>query len=95
MIHSGSMIDPVIANALSGFGINFTKTEDNLTVGDTVIWRGGFGKNEPQKVKVIKIGIGSMHNNKLVSSIPLKDLKHTVVYFDNGSWDYGDMIKKV
>ena len=69
-----------------------------LKVGDTVLWRGGFGSDAPKKAVVegIEITNGGKYGD------PIDEVDWTKVYdrnvtvdLDNGHWAYASQIKRV
>lgn len=69
-----------------------------LKVGDTVLWRGGFGSDAPKKAVVegIEITNGGKYGD------PVDEVDWTKVYdrnvtvdLDNGHWAYASQIKRV
>jgi hypothetical protein len=63
-----------------------------LKVGDTVLWRGGWGRNGPLRVKVISLERcepGAKHGDD-VTEMPWADVPSWgVADLDNGHWAYG------
>jgi hypothetical protein len=69
--------------------------KDTLHVGDTVMWRGGFGNHAPLPAKVTHIEKTETRNQKSGSSVdtlPWGEVPCSVVNLDNGHWAYGDQI---
>jgi hypothetical protein len=69
-----------------------------LKVGDTVLWRGGFGSDAPKKAVVegIEITNGGKYGD------PVDEVDWTKVYdrnvtvdLNNGHWAYASQIKRV
>jgi hypothetical protein len=69
-----------------------------LKVGDTVLWRGGFGSDAPKKaiVEGIEITNGGKYGD------PVDEVDWTKVYdrnvtvdLNNGHWAYASQIKRV
>jgi hypothetical protein len=70
---------------------------DTLKIGDTIIWRGGFGNEAPKEAKVegIEHTRGGKYG-KQVSEIGWDKvrLREVVVDLDNGHWAYGSQISR-
>ena len=68
-----------------------------LKVGDTVLWRGGFGKDAPKKAKVqgIEITRGGKYGDPVdeVKWEKVRD-RYVTVDLDNGHWAYGSQISQ-
>ena len=70
-----------------------------LKIGDTVLWRGGFG-SEPSKlakvqgIEICKIG---KKEGRPVKSVDWNTVKtgNVIVDLDNGHWAYGRQISEV
>ena len=64
----------------------------DLEVGDTVIWRGGWGKDAPIEALVTsidKVKPGEKYGDD-VKSLPWSQVEtRAVVALDNGHWAYG------
>lgn len=67
---------------------------NTLCVGDTVLWRGGWGDKGPVKAKVECIALPDGRN---ADTIPWSDLsdREIIVDLDNGRWAYGFQIQPV
>ena len=70
---------------------------DVLKIGDTVLWRGGFG-SEPAKLAVVE-GIeitGGYKYGYSVSEVPWSEVydRNVTVDLDNDHWAYGEQIRK-
>jgi len=67
-------------------------TKESLTVGDTVMWAGTWGKDKPKDIKVAKIIIGS--GKHFVNSIKWKTIykKRVTIIFDNGDKTFGSRL---
>jgi hypothetical protein len=68
-----------------------------LEVGSTVNWRGGFGKSNPIKAKVLKIEVNCFGRiGQIVPSVEwgLVNSKNVIVDLDNGTWAYGHQLDK-
>lgn len=69
---------------------------DKLSIGDKVIWRGGFGHDEPKEavVKSIDVTDGGKYGMP-VSNVDWSEVngRNVVVELDNGSWAYGSQIR--
>tara|TARA_R110000851_G_scaffold329247_2_gene500955 strand:- start:2744 stop:2965 length:222 start_codon:yes stop_codon:yes gene_type:complete len=71
---------------------------NTLRKGDSVMWRGCFGKAIPKKVIVTSIEVNCIKKIgiKVISSnwdyVKRKD---TIVEFDNGHWSYGIQIDQI
>ena len=73
------------------------KKKNVLTVGDTVIWKGGFGSDAKIDVKIV--GIEHTKGGKYgdsVDSIPWSQVydRNVCVDLDNGHWAYANQIKQ-
>ena len=72
--------------------------DDKLRVGDTVSWRGGWGKDKPQNVKVTDIKRDCVGKSGTeVENIPWRLVmdRTVIVGLDNSHWAYGDQISQV
>lgn len=69
-----------------------------LKIGDTVLWRGGFGTDSPKKAKVEEIEItnGGKYGDP-VDEVPWSKVqgRNAVVTLDNGHWAYASQIQKL
>ncbi len=73
------------------------KKTNKLKLGDTVKWRGGFGRELPIEAKVESIEIckvGSKYGRDVKSVDWDKVKRNVVVTLDNGHWAYGEQISK-
>jgi len=75
--------------------------QDILSVGDTVTWKGRFGKDVPQRIKILYIIItpeagGTRIWGTNVDSIPYSKLigQDILLGIDKGLWAYGSQITK-
>lgn len=74
---------------------------DFLTIGDTVNWRGGFGRDEAKPAKITGIEVcplGSKYGTPVKQILWKKindSTKTIVVNLDNGHWAYGVQISKL
>ncbi len=70
-----------------------------LNVGDTVLWKGGWGKDPEKEVVVerIEVNCNWKQGNKVdsVAWSEIKDSRAVVVDLSNGKWAYGNQIKKI
>jgi hypothetical protein len=69
-----------------------------IQVGDTVMWRGGFGRDSAREAKVTSIEICPHKREKYgtpVDSIRFPDKDFGVFMLDNGHWAYGEQIDSV
>lgn len=70
---------------------------NSLKIGDTVNWRGTWGKDAPQDavVKTIEINC-TAGNGTEVNSVSWSKVndRSVVVNLDNGNWAYGNQITK-
>lgn len=70
---------------------------DVLKIGDTVLWRGGFG-SEPAKLAVVEeIEItGGYKYGDSVDEVPWSKVydRNVVVSLENGHWAYAEQIRK-
>jgi hypothetical protein len=70
---------------------------DVLKIGDTVLWRGGFG-SEPAELAVVE-GIEITNGGKYgdsVSEVPWSEVydRNVTVDLENGHWAYAEQIRK-
>ena len=69
-----------------------------LRVGDTVIWRGGWGSDAPQKAKIIGLykckEAGDKYGDE-VDSILWVNIEYACVDLDNGHWAYGSQLERI
>ena len=70
-----------------------------LKVGDTVIWRGSWGSDSPEKAKVEGIEINT-HGGKHGDDVEECDWSEVtrdncIISLDNSHWAYGNQIKPV
>lgn len=66
-----------------------------LKVGDTVMWRGGFGMDPPKPAKVLAIERTRQRRTKYgwnVDEIDWADKDYALVTLDTGNWAYGEQI---
>lgn len=66
-----------------------------LAVGDTVLWRGGFGGDAPQPAVVTGIEVCEHERDKYgttATTVAWDRIRHAVVDLDNGHWAYGDQL---
>lgn len=70
--------------------------KDTLNIGDTVVWRGAWGHDEPKDAKVTHIEKCEpmMKNGESVSYVPWSEVnsRQIVVDLDNGHWAYGNQL---
>lgn len=64
--------------------------ENNLYLGDVVVWRGAWGTEPPKEVKVNKIEITNRENEKSGASVNKVswDEPYFVVFLDNNKWAF-------
>ena len=72
-------------------------SKDTLKIGDTVLWRGGFG-SEPEKLAVVE-GIEITNGGKYgdsVDEVPWSEVydRNVTVDLDNNHWAYAEQIRK-
>ena len=70
---------------------------DTLKVGDTVMWRGGFGSDAPQKAVVTGIEVcpaGEKYGESR-ESVDWRRIHSVVVDLDNGHWAKGHQISRL
>lgn len=71
----------------------------NLRVGDKVIWRGGWGKDEPKEAIIREIVIckPGLKYGRNVSEIEwdVIDGRNIIVDLTNGSWAYGNQLTEI
>lgn len=68
-----------------------------LKVGDTVIWRGGWGKNAPQDAVITGIRKDCyVGKETMVERVPWSDCsdRDVIVWMDNGFWAYGFQLER-
>ena len=70
-----------------------------LKIGDTVSWRGSFGRDVPKDAEVREIIITEQPRTKYGESVDSVDWKlvkenRVLVDFTNGFWAYGEQISK-
>ena len=68
-----------------------------LRVGDTVMWRGGFGSEPPRKAKVVGIEVcpaGEKYGTPR-ESVEWSKIHSVVVDLDNGHWAKGHQISRL
>ncbi len=66
-----------------------------LKIGDTVLWRGGFGMERAKRAKILSIQLCEHEREKYgedVDEIDGKDILRGVFDLDNGHWCYGEQI---
>jgi hypothetical protein len=72
---------------------------NDLKVGDTVLWRGGFGSDPAKPAKVTHIEIvklGQKEGGVEVQDVPWGIVRdYVVVSLDNGHWAYGRQLTEV
>ena len=71
---------------------------DVVRVGDTVIWRGSWGRDAPKKAVIEQMELCSRPHEKYgesVNSALWKDKDRLCVTLSNGSWAYGYQISPV
>lgn len=68
-----------------------------LKVGDSVMWRGGFGRDKAQQavVKTIELCEDGEKYGTPVDEVDTNLLHRVVVDLDNGHWAYGDQITRI
>jgi hypothetical protein len=72
-------------------------SKDTLKIGDTVLWRGGFG-SEPAKLAVVE-GIEITNGDKYgfpVNEVPWSEVydRNVTVDLDNNHWAYAEQISR-
>ena len=69
-----------------------------LKIGDTVLWRGGFGNHNAQPAKVLSIE-RCLPGEKYGDDVPViawaEVPSRAVVDLDNGHWAYGDQLSRL
>lgn len=71
---------------------------DILKVGDTVMWRGSWGRDVERPAKIIGMELCEaprMKEGVVVRAADWNDKARLVVDLDNGSWAYGFQIEKM
>lgn len=69
-----------------------------IQVGDTVMWRGSFGREAAREAKVTSIEFCTYKREKYgtpVDSIRFADKDYGLFILDNGHWAYGEQIDSV
>lgn len=69
-----------------------------LRVGDTVIWRGAWGRERPRRAHVIALEETDAPRSKYgepVLAIPWDRMAYAVVTLDNGHWAYGEQLSPI
>jgi len=71
-----------------------------LTVGDKVMWRGSWGKDQPKEVIIedIEICREGCKNGRPIKSVDwdtVKEGRKIVVNLDNGHWAYGNQLTQI
>lgn len=69
-----------------------------LKVGQSVTYRGGWGKDDPKDVKVIGIELCQQEHEKYgtpVKEVNVEDIPRSVFDLDDGHWCYGYQIVAV
>ena len=69
-----------------------------LTVGDTVLWIGSFGKDKPKEAKITAIEIcksGNKRGKSVTSVLWTTVNENVIVDLDNGHWAYGSQINRL
>lgn len=72
--------------------------KETLDVGDTVLWRGSWGKDNPLPAVVKGISVGS--NTDAETTVESIEWAHVnsrdvIVDLDNGHWAYGNQINQL
>ena len=72
-----------------------------LKIGDKVMWRGGFGVEQPKEAIIEGIelcGVGSKYG-KTVQSVDWETIRggnrSVTVNLDNGHWAYGNQLEEI
>lgn len=71
---------------------------DVVRVGDTVMWRGAWGRDAPKQAVIESMELCSRPHEKYgepVDSVPLADKDRLCVSLSNGSWAYGYQIEPI
>ena len=67
-----------------------------LKIGDTVMWRGSWGRDIAKEAKIdsIEVGCGQTKHGRDVKSVSWETIKKggVVVSLDNGHWAYGHQL---
>lgn len=67
-----------------------------LHVGDTVLWRGGWGLDAPREAVVTHIETHEVGGYGYpADQVPWSEVRGCVVDLDNGKWAYGDQLERV
>jgi hypothetical protein len=76
-----------------------TTTKGIVAVGDTVLWRGGFGEDPAvsAKIKGIEVNTRGGKDGDSVPCAPWEEMRrdNAIIDLDNGHWCYGDAIDKI
>jgi hypothetical protein len=77
----------------------FRFEEGNVSVGDTVMWRGGWGEDpaKPAVVEGIEINTRGGKDGDPVNTAPWSAMtrENAILSLNNGHWCYGDAIGKL
>lgn len=70
---------------------------NTLKIGDKVTWRGGWGRDAPQVVRVVSMEVTDKPHEKYGDSVDevdwsLVEDNRVCFILDNGSWAYSDQI---
>lgn len=67
-----------------------------IKIGDTIIWNGTFGYDDPKTAKIIYLELCKNKHDKYgvpVEFISIKDKNRAIFNLDNGYWAYGSQIE--
>ena len=76
--------------------MNTNTKSDTLRVGDTVLWRGGWGRDAPQWATVTHLEVCVEPGDKYgvpVDQVPWVEVDRVIVDLDNRHWAYGSQIE--
>ena len=69
-----------------------------IKVGDTVMWRGGFGIQSPEPAKIVNMEMTHEPRSKYGWSVDEADWSekdYIIVILDNDHWAYGEQISPI
>ena len=67
-----------------------------IKVGDTVMWRGGFGREAPKPARIVAMDKTEMPREKYGQSVTEADWSeknYLVVSLNTGNWAYGEQLE--
>lgn len=72
------------------------REKDILRIGDTVMWRGGWGQNPAKEAVVAVIEAEADLDDRVgqpVNMLPWSKVPQAIITLTNGHWAYGDQIR--